>query len=87
MSLGPFPWSLSGFVGELSKTNKVAILHRLKEDTTSLPHLPHNHAAITDDMAAIKKAKANGLTFQQFADDLLQFIISGTRLASRINSF
>ena len=81
--LGPLPWSLSGVVGELRKTNKVAILHQLEKDTTPLSHPPYNHAAIIDGMAAIQKAKARGLTLQQFADDLLQFIISGSRLARR----
>ena len=69
--LGPLPWSLSGIVGELRKTNKVAILHHLEKDTTPLSHPPHNHTVIIDGMAAIQKARANGLTFQHFADDLL----------------
>ena len=71
-TLGQLPWSLSGVVGELYKTNKVAILHHLEKDTTPLSHPPHDHAAIIDGMAAIQKRKANGLTFQQFADNLLQ---------------
>ena len=83
--LGPLPWSLSGVVGELCKTNKVAILHHLEKDTTPLSHTSHNHAAIIDGMAAIQKAKGNGLTSQQFGDDLLQFIISGSWLARRID--
>ena len=83
--LEPLPWSLSGVVGELHKTNKVAILHHLEKDTTPLSHPSHNHAAIIDGMAAIQKAKANGSTFQQVADKLLQFIISGSRLAHCID--
>ena len=83
--LGPLPWSLSGVVGEMRKTNKVAILHHLEKDTTPLSHPPHNHATIIDGMASIQKAKANGLTFQQFADNLLQFIIYGSRLTRRID--
>ena len=79
------PWSLSGVVGEMRKTNKVAILHHLEKDTTSLSHPPHNHATIIDGMASIQRAKVNGLTFQQFADNLLQFIISGSRLTRRID--
>ena len=81
--LGSLPWSLSGVVGELGKTNKVPILHYLEKDTTPLSHSPHNHAAIIDGMVAIQKVKASGLKFQQFADDLLQFIMSDSRLARR----
>ena len=76
---------LSSVVVKLRKTNKVAILYHLEKDTTPLSHPPHNHAAIIDGIAATQKAKANCLTFQQFADDLLQFIISGSRLARRID--
>ena len=83
--LGPWSWSLYDVVGELCKTNEVAILHHLEKYTTPLSHPPHSHTAIIDGMAAIQKAKANGLTFQQFADDLLQFIISANRLAWRID--
>ena len=68
--LGPLPWSFSGATGELHKTIKVAILHHLEQDTTPLSHSPHNHAVIIDGMVEIQKC----LTFQQFPDDLLQFI-------------
>ena len=38
-------------------------MHHLENDTTPLSHPPHNHAATIDGMAAIQKAKPNGLTF------------------------
>ena len=79
------PWSLSGVLGELRKTNKFVILHHLEKDTTPLSHPPHNHAAAIDGMAAVQKLKANGLTFEQFAENLPQFIIYGSRLARHIN--
>ena len=79
------PWSLSGVLGELRKTNKFVILHHLEKDTTPLSHPPHNHAAAIDGMAAVQKLKANGLTFEQFAENLPQFIIYGSRLARHID--
>ena len=68
--LGPLPWALSGSVGELHKTNKVALLHSLEKDATPLTSPPRNHAAIIDGMAVVQKCKPTGKTFKQMASNM-----------------
>ena len=79
--LGPLPWDLSGSVGELRKTNKVALLHRLEKDGTSPPR---NHVSVIDEMAVVQKCKPTGKTFEQMASGMLELILSTTRQAESI---
>ena len=83
--LGPLPWSLTGPVGELRKTNKVSLLHKLEKGVKSLVEPPNNHAAIIDGMAVVQKFKPNGLTFKQLASDTFKSIISMCKAASRVD--
>ena len=83
--LGPLPLALSGSVGELRKTNKVALLHSLEKGTNPLTSLPRHHAAIVDGMAVLQKCKPTGKTFEQMAVDVLESILSITKEARRID--
>ena len=84
--LGSLPWSLAGPVGELRKTNKVSLLHKLEKGVKPLSEPPNNHVAIIDGMAIVQKFnKPNGLTFEQLACDMLESIMSMSKTASRVD--
>ena len=82
--LGPLSWALSGSVGELCMTNKLALLHGLKKDATPLTPPPRNHSVIIDGMAVEQKCKPTGKTIEQMASDMLELILSTTKQAERI---
>ena len=83
--LRPLPWALSGSVGKLRKTNKVALLHSLEKDTTPLTSPPRNHAAIIDGMAVVQKCKPTGETLERMVSDMLELILSTAKRAERID--
>ena len=83
--LGPLPWALSGSVGEIRKTNTIALLHSLEKDATPLTSPPRNHATIIDGMAVVQKCKPTGKTFEQMVSDMLELILSTTKKAERID--
>ena len=68
--LGPLPWSLSGVAGELKKTNKAALLHKIENDAPALDVIPRNCVGIFNGMAEAQSYKAAGLTFGEFSDGL-----------------
>ena len=51
-------------------------MHKLEKDVSSLLNPPSNHVAIFDEMAVVRKFKANSLTFHQVADGFLRSILS-----------
>ena len=38
--LGPLPWALTGIIGDLKKTNKASLLHRIEVNVLPLEHIP-----------------------------------------------
>ena len=74
----------SGVVVELCKTNVVTIQHRL-EKTPQHCHILHIPCCNHWWYGCNTRSKSQSLTFQQFADNLFQFIIFGSWLAQRID--
>ena len=74
--IGPLPCSLAGVMGELRKTRKVALVHKIEKGIRPLEQLPQSHAAIIDGVVVVQTFKATGLTFDQLADDMLHSIIN-----------
>ena len=83
--LGPVPWSLATSAGELVKTNKSTLMHELEKGPTCVDITPAPVATIIDGMAMVRKMKNAGLTFTEFADQLLKFAVSSNSYSSRID--
>ena len=83
--LGPLPWSLSRVAGELKKTNKAALLHKIENDAPALDVIPRNCVGIFDGMGEVQSYKAAGLTFGEFSDGLLRSILNKAATFIRID--
>ena len=82
---GPVPWSLGTSTGELVKTSKSTLIHKLEKGPTCVDVTLAPVATIIDGMAMARKIKNSGLTFTEFADQLLKFVVSSTSHSSRID--
>ena len=73
--LGPLPWSLSGPLGNLKKTNKASLLHKLEGPTLPVTNIELKSTCIIDGMAIVRQSKVSGLTFGAFAKQLLKTVM------------
>ena len=83
--LGPVPWSLGTSTGELVKTSKSTLMHELEKGSTFVDVTPAPVATIIDGMAMARKMKNSGVTFTEFANQLLKFAVSSNSHSSRID--
>ena len=74
--LGLLPWALAGIIGNLKKTNKASLLHRIEGNALPPEYIPAQSTGIFDGMAEVRSFKATGLTFGGLADELFRSIIS-----------
>ena len=74
--LGPLPWSLAGVAGDLKKTNKASLLHKIEQNAPPLEEVPRNSVGIFDGMAEVQAYNATGLTFAEFGDGLFRSILN-----------
>ena len=68
--LGPYPWALSGVMGELKKCNKASLLHTLENGIDPMEDEIRKPVTILDGMAIVRK------NFAQLADAVLQTVIA-----------
>ena len=74
--LGPVPWTLATSNGELMKTSKSKIMHELEKGVTTVDSIFIPFVPIFDGMALVRMIKCTGLTYNEFADDLLKFVVA-----------
>ena len=74
--LGPIPWALATGNGELMKTSKSKIIHEMEKGSTNVDHIDGPFVPIFDGMALVRMVKCTGLTYNEFADDLLKFMVA-----------
>ena len=74
--LGPVPWTLATSNGELMKTSKSKIMHELEKGVTTVDRVPISCVPIFDGMALVRMIQCTGLTYNEFADDLLKFVVA-----------
>ena len=70
--LGPYPWSLLGSMGELSKTNKSTQMHILEKGVEPVENVDGNLITVVDRKALVQKMRATGKTFEHFSEQLLK---------------
>ena len=56
--LGPYPWPLCGVMGELRKSNKASLLHKLEKGIQPLEYIVGQHVTIIDGMALVQKSQS-----------------------------
>ena len=83
--LGPLLWILAGIIGDLKKTNKASLIHRIEGNALPLEHIIAQSTGIFDGMAEVQSFKATGLTFGELANELFRPIISKGSSFSRID--
>ena len=83
--LGPFPWSLSGVMGLLRKTNKSSLMHWLENDVDSEESVEGRFATVFDGMAIIQSVNPNGKTFGDLLKQLLKTVMSLGKDSARID--
>ena len=74
--LGPIPWALAEANGELQKSSKAKIMHELEKGVTRVERVDAPIVPIFDRMALVCMVKCTGLTYNQFADDLLKLLVN-----------
>ena len=74
--LGPIPWALPEANGKLKKSSKAKIMHKLEKGVTSVERVDAPFVPIFDGMALVRMVKCTGLTYNQFADDLLKLVVA-----------
>ena len=82
--IGPYPWSLSGPMGELRKTNKASLLHALEKDIVPEETVDDRTVTVIDGMALVQKAKTIGKTFGDLSDTLLRTVMALGKDSQRI---
>ena len=76
--LGHVPWALVTGNGELMKTDKSKLMHELEKGMTSSDSVPKPFVSIFDGMALVRKFSCAGLTYNEFADDLLKYAVASS---------
>ena len=76
--LHPVPWALAAGNGELMKTDKSKLMHEPEKGMTSSDSVPKPFVSIFDGMALVRKFSCAGLTYNEFADDLLKFAVASS---------
>ena len=77
--LGPMPWSLASITGGTVKTNKTTLMHELERGITFVDTIPKPFASAIDGMALVHQTNYIGLTYNEFADNILTLICLGVR--------
>ena len=83
--LGPIPWSIATSAGELMITSKSALMRELEKGLTRVEMVQMPFAGIIHGMALVRKLKHVGLTFDEFADAPLKFVVTSSSDACRID--
>ena len=83
--LGPVPWALADATGGMMKTSKSTLMHHLEKGTTNVDEVPKPYGLVIDVMALVRQTQYIGLTFNEFADSLLNRALTLTSGASRID--
>ena len=65
--LEPLPWTLAGIIGDLKKTNKASLLHRIEGNVLPLEQIPKQSTRIFNGMAEVRRFKATGLAFGELS--------------------
>ena len=52
--LEPLAWSLAGVAGDLNKTNKASLLHKIEQNAPPLEEVPRKSVGIFDGMAEVQ---------------------------------
>ena len=66
-------------------TNKSTLLHELERGITLVDAIPKPFASVIDGMALVCQSNYIGLTYNEFADNILKFVVTTTSGASRID--
>ena len=83
--LGALPLALAETDGSLKKTSKANLLHKLEGDTLPIQDMPSNSAVIIDGMAVVRQIKTSKITFEQFATNLLYYVLSIGKECKRVD--
>ena len=83
--LGTVPSSLGQPDGTLNKTVKSSLLHKLEGSVEPLSTVKGRHAIIFDGMACVRQMKTAQMTWGQFAETLLMYVLSMGRQAERVD--
>ena len=67
------------------KMGKSKLMHELEKGMTSSDSVPKPFVSIFDGMALVRKFSCAGLTYNEFADDLLKFAVASSLGSKRIN--
>lgn len=60
-------------------------MHELEKGNTAVDQIPTPFSPIFDGMALVRKFKSTGLTYNEFADDLLKYAVSCSPGAKRVD--
>ena len=80
--LGPVPWSVATSTGQMVKTSNSALMQALEKGMTHINQVD----APFDGMALVQKLKCIGMTFNEFANNLLRLAITNSSRAARIDT-
>ena len=67
------------------KTSKSALMNELEKGATDVDQVPRPFAVVIDGMAMIRKIRNKGVTFDEFADELLKYALTSNSGARRID--
>ena len=83
--LWPVPWSIAFGSGDMIKTSKSVPMTELEKGATDADQVPRPFAVIIDGMAMVRKVRNKGVTFDEFADELLKYALTSSSDARRID--
>ena len=83
--LGPFPWALSDFDGNIRKTNKSALVRKLEGTSSAAETIATPSACILDGMSLLHKMRGDNLTFEQLSDQLLEYVLRASEGSTRVD--
>ena len=79
------PLSIADPTGALKKAQKSLLLHKIEGDVEPFPVINTDHAFIADAMAFVRQVRVNDLSYSQFAESLLSYIVGCAKKVTQID--